>query len=67
MEGLQDFQIGDQVRLKSGGPSMRIRRIVPGGGWAVCEYCVPRPKRWNKTDLFDLSLVQKDTNKENPS
>ena len=60
---MEQFSVGDLVRPKSGGPLMTIRSIE--GDRAVCVYCEPRPKGWNKTDYVDLAAMTKLTLKEN--
>jgi hypothetical protein len=56
-EETTQFQLGDIVRPKLGGPAMRIRSIE--GNWADCVYCKRRPKGWNQGDLWALNLIVK--------
>lgn len=35
---MANFNIGDVVRLKSGGPAMTVEAVAPSGGGLVCVW-----------------------------
>ena len=59
---MSDFQQGDLVQLKSGGPAMTIDRIAPTGTrdnrpMATCSWFDDKQKR--NTETFELHSLQK--------
>jgi uncharacterized protein YodC (DUF2158 family) len=56
------FEVGDLVRLKSGGPSMVVSGVLPGlekEGGITCEWSDKRGKHSERFSSLVLEKVQK--------
>jgi uncharacterized protein YodC (DUF2158 family) len=57
----QDFQIGDVVRLKSGGPKMTVTSVGPDGHGKLTVWCVWFPENSAKPEhgAFPAEAVER--------
>ena len=54
------FELGDKVRLKSGGPEMTVEEIGERGDTLTCVWCVEKKGVFERRD-FHSRVVQKVT------